>query len=155
MAYATANDVALRLGRELDESEAQIVGIRLEDAERLIRMRIKDLHGLVLDGEIDEGDVAYVEAEAVLRLIRNPDGFQTETDGNYTYAIDARVASGKLEILDDEWSMLGVRRGAFVIVPKICLPGQYLPHPQYDFNPPLYGHDPEHPAVWWGEDESP
>lgn len=81
MAYATASDVEDRLGRELDSSETQIVNTRLDDVERLIKARIKDLDDLVDAGEPDEDLVVQIEAEAVLRLIRNPEGLTSETDG--------------------------------------------------------------------------
>lgn len=139
MAYATASDVEDRLGRELDSSETQIVNTRLDDVERLIKARIKDLDDLVDAGEPDEDLVVQIEAEAVLRLIRNPEGLTSETDGNYTYMISSRVASGRLEILDTEWALLGVRRSVFVIAPKVDIPW-HTPGVSYD-------HDPE-PAVW-------
>ena len=42
MAYATATDVADRLGRELDTSEQRIVNARLDDVEIMIKARISD-----------------------------------------------------------------------------------------------------------------
>lgn len=155
MAYATSQDVATRLGRDLDESEEQIVQVRLDDVERIIMTRLPDLHGMILDGELDQGLVIMIECEAVLRLIRNQEGYTSETDGNYTYSISSRVASGRIEILDHEWAMLGVARTFRVFSPAIHLgAGGALCHPQYPFNPPFYGHNPVHPAVWWGDDES-
>ena len=50
MAYATADDVATRWGRELTAEEISMVEVRLEDAERMIRRRIPDL-----DNQIDTG----------------------------------------------------------------------------------------------------
>jgi hypothetical protein len=147
MAYATSEDIAQRLGREVDESEALIVSVRLDDAERLIRSRIPDLDGKILDAEIDQDLLIMIEAEAVLRLVKNPDGYSGETDGNYSYQINSRVASGKLEILDAEWALLGVARGMFVIAPVIrCYRRTYFPASWYEHA--------EHPAVWWGP-ESP
>ena len=35
-------------------------------------------------------------AEAVLRVVRNPEGFTTEQQGNYSYGLRAAVASGYL-----------------------------------------------------------
>jgi len=155
MAYATTDDVSARLGRELDESEVQIVAIRLDDVERLIKARIPDLDGMILDSEIDEGTVVMIEAEAVLRLIRNQDGYSSETDGNYTYSISARVASGHLVSFEQEWALLGVRRGAFVIAPRVSIPTHYKgPHPARCFGPQVPEQYPVHPAVWWGDDES-
>lgn len=138
MAYAIADDVAERLGRELDDQEAQIVGVRLGDAELLIKARIPTLDAKITAGLILEEVVVMIEADAVLRLIRNLEGFSEEADGTYSYVIDARVASGRLAILDDEWPLLGVRKGVFMLAPKMRMPrygegcGCYA-NPNYDF----------------------
>lgn len=119
MAYASVDDVEDRLGRELDETEARIVNTRLNDAELLIRARIPDLDARVTSGRLDVMTVRMIEAEAVLRLVRNPSGFASETDGSYSYTLSEAVASGRLAILADEWSLLGIRRGAYVIRPLL------------------------------------
>lgn|SRR5690606_1766994 len=121
MAYADVDDVKNRFHRELEPQEIVVVGTRLEDAERHLRRRIKDLDERVVNGSLDEGDVAMVEAEMVLRLMRNPEGLQQETDGNYSYSLAQRVASGVLEVLDSEWELLGVgaRIGVVSTLPKM------------------------------------
>ena len=43
MTYATASDVAIRLGRDLTAEEVTLVAIRLDDVERRIKRRIPDL----------------------------------------------------------------------------------------------------------------
>jgi len=134
VAYATAQDIEDRLGRELDESEATIVNTRLEDAEELIYRRIPDLAQRVDDGKIRERLIVMVECEAVMRLIRNPEGYTQETDGNYSYSIDSRVASGRLSILPEEWALLGVARTIGVISPRIrCSPGVWKLNPNWSF----------------------
>lgn len=148
MAYATPADITSRLGRDLDASETQIASIRLNDAELLIRARIRDLDAQVTAGTIDQGILVMVEADAVLRLVRNPDGYTNEQDGNYSYSIDQSVASGRLSILDEEWTLLGVRRSAFVIAPRVSIPW-CEPRRDDPFAPPV--HNPVHPAVWWAE----
>jgi len=120
---ASAQDVENRWVRELSDEETTLVETRLADAERMIRRRVQDLDAKISAGDIDEEDVKQVEAEAVLRLLRNPEGFTQESDGNYTYQLSQRLASGRLEILDEEWEMLGVpRRGMFVLYPQIVRP---------------------------------
>lgn len=123
MAYAQPSAVADRLGRELDASETTIVNTRLGDAELLIRSRVKDLDARVAADPVYELIVVMVEADMVLRLIKNPDGYTQETDGNYSYMISSAVASGRLEIRDDEWALLGVTAGMFVISPYLAAPG--------------------------------
>lgn len=134
MAYALPVDIEARLGRSLDLSETQIVNTRLGDAELIIKSRIRDLDAQVIAGTIDQDLVVMVEAEALLRLVRNPEGYTSETDGNYTYQIDGAVASGRLQILDDEWALLGVRRSVFTIAPKVTIPWACPPvNPNGDF----------------------
>ncbi|AOT25471.1 head-tail adaptor Ad1 [Mycobacterium phage BabyRay] len=123
MAIATAQDVENRWVRELSEEETTLVNTRLADAERMIRRRIKDLDDKITAGDIDPEDVKQVEADMVLRLLRNPEGFTQETDGNYTYMLHQQLASGRLEVTDDEWETLGIRRrGMFVLYPHIVRP---------------------------------
>jgi hypothetical protein len=120
LAYATVSDVEARLGRTLEPSESQIVTTRLNDIELMIRHRVPDLDTKVATGVIDPAVVVMVECDAILRLVRNPDGYTAETDGNYSYQISKEVASGRLDILSGEWALLGIRNGAFTIRPSLA-----------------------------------
>lgn len=137
MAYATVADVEARLGRTLDPSESQIVSTRLNDVELMIRHRIPDLDTLVSTGALDPQIVVMVECDAILRLIRNPEGFTAETDGNYSYQISAEVASGRLDILAGEWALLGIRAGAFTIRPSLAPLYADCPYPWENVNRPF------------------
>lgn len=54
-------------------------------------------------------------AEAVLRIVRNPDGFRMEQQGNYQYQLNSAVASGYLwftadnmiDLIGEEFSPIG------------------------------------------------
>jgi hypothetical protein len=130
MAYATAEDVSVRWGRELTAEESQLVGVRLEDVERMIRRKVPDLDDQISYGALYVEDVVQVEADAVLRLARNPDGYQSETDGNYSYTMQKDLATGKLWITDDEWEILGCRpRGWFVLVPYAVVDSSNYAYP--------------------------
>lgn len=117
MTYATAEDVQARLGHELSTEETALVTVRLADVERMILRRVPDLAEKITAEDVDEADVVQVEADAVVRLVRNPDGYLSETDGNYTYQFSSSAASGRLEITAGEWQLLGYRRGLFQLVP--------------------------------------
>lgn len=119
MSYATAEDVQDRYEQDLDDRLTALVNTRLGDAELLIRHRIPDLDDQILANTLDVEIVKLVESEMVLRLIRNPEGYSQESDGNYSYAIYQQVASGKLEILDDEWGLLGVSGGLWILAPTL------------------------------------
>lgn len=124
MAYATSSDVAIRWARTPSEEESALIEVRLNDVERMIRRRVPTLDDLVTAGTVDPDDVVQVESDAVLRLVRNPDGYLSESDGNYTYMLRSDLASGKLEVLPEEWELLGVVRSRMaVIAPRITLGG--------------------------------
>lgn len=137
MAYAQASDVEARLGRTLDASETTIVNIRLNDVELLIRNKIPDLDTQISEGTIDVEVVIMIESESVLRLLRNPDGYTAETDGNYSYQISVRVASGRLDILPEEWALLGFKSGAFTIRPDLSPYYADCPYPWENVNLPF------------------
>jgi hypothetical protein len=140
MAYAHAGDVADRLGRELDISEARIVNARLDDVELMIKARISDLDDRVTAGDPSEDVVIMVEADVVLRLLRNPEGIVGETDGNYSYQLNWANVTGRLTITDEDWALLGIRQSVFTIAPRLWN--------QADVDagdaPP-----PQAPAWWW------
>lgn len=137
MAYAQVSDVEARLGRSLDSSEQTIVSTRLNDVELLIRNKIPDIDTKISEGTVDVEAVIMIESESVLRLIRNPDGYTAETDGNYSYQISARVASGRLDILPEEWALLGFKSGAFTIRPTLDPYYNNCPYPWENVNRPF------------------
>ena len=53
----------------------------------------------------------------MLRLVRNPDGYASETDGTYGYTFSREMASGRIEITREEWATLGVTGGVVQLVP--------------------------------------
>lgn len=97
---------------------------RLEQVERMIKRRIPDLAVKVAASPTFKADLVDIEADAVLRLVRNPEGYTSETDGTYTYQLQADLSTGKLQIMDDEWTTLGVNRLSrmSVIVPQVTMP---------------------------------
>jgi Gp19/Gp15/Gp42-like protein len=158
-AYATHEDVQSRYEQELDARLEAIVDVRLGDAERLIRLRIKDLDArLLLDPMdphyLDLEALKQVESDMVLRLIRNPDGYSQESDGNYSYAIYQRVASGVLEVQSGEWALLGLRSGLWVLAPDLGYSDGVLPPDPslaWQVNLPVgYGCDSADTVLgWW------
>jgi len=119
MALAEVEDVQARLNRPLTTEEEQIAQTLLDDVEARLRVRLPDLDDRVAADPNYHALVVQVEANAVLRVIRNPDGYRQETEGNYSYSKSAAVASGHLFVMDSEWDLLGARQGAFTIVPHL------------------------------------
>ncbi|AAC18459.1 head-to-tail adaptor [Mycobacterium phage Lakes] len=123
MAYATADDVVTLWAKEPEPEVMALIERRLEQVERMIRRRIPDLDARV-SSDIFRADLIDIEADAVLRLVRNPEGYLSETDGAYTYQLQADLSQGKLVILDEEWTTLGVNRLSRMstLVPNIVMP---------------------------------
>lgn len=115
MSFASIEDVEVRFFRDLTPEERPLVEARLEDAEQKLRSRIPDLDSKVENDPVFASVVVRVCADAVIRLVRNPEGYVQETDGNYTYMLSQAHADGRLSFTPDEWLDLGVRRGAGVV----------------------------------------
>lgn len=116
MAYATAADVSVRWARTPSDEENALIEVRLDDVERMILRKIPTLEAQVTSGAILIDDLIQVEADAVLRLVRNPDGYLSESDGNYTYMLRSDLTAGKLVILPEEWELLGVIRSRIAFI---------------------------------------
>lgn len=110
MAYATAADVVTLWAKEPEPEVMLLIERRLEQVERMIRRRVTDLDSRVEESETFEADLIDIEADSVLRLVRNPEGYLSETDGTYTYQLQSDLSGGRLQILDEEWTILGVYR---------------------------------------------
>jgi len=146
MALATSADVIARwLGEPLEAEVLAVIEVRLEDAERILKSRIPDLLARAADPDLPDyhDSVIQVESDMILRLIKNPDGFSQESDGNYSYAIYQQVAAGRLMVLEDDWDLLqpGDGKGMFVISPSFP-----------DYNPVEGAWDPTRALPpWWTE----
>lgn len=100
---ATADDVATSLGRSLTDAEIGQVEQWITDAELLIGARLGDI------AELDQDVLAYVEREAVLARLRNPDGYQSETIDDYTYRLPEETR--RVTILPEWWDLLSPGEG--------------------------------------------
>lgn len=122
MSLATPSDVAIRLGRELTETETGQIVALLSDAETVLTLKIPDLLEKAEDDPLFYDLVVMVETRMLARVLRNPEGYTQESDGNYSYSIDSRVGSGVLSVFSDEWALLGLQTGAFIIETSLSTP---------------------------------
>lgn len=105
--YATVEDVREASDRPIPDARVPYVQGRLDAAHRLLHSKAPGLDARVDSGVLDPLLVKDVIVEMVLRVLRNPSGFRSETDGDYSYSRDIQVASGRLMVTDDELAMLG------------------------------------------------
>ena len=107
MTYATVEDVSTRLGRPItDEAEVTQVTAWLGDIEALILARVPDLAARIAEGTLSNGTVVMIEANSVIRKIRNPEGKKNERIDDYSFSLNDANARGDLFLTDDEWDLL-------------------------------------------------
>lgn len=108
MALATKTDVATALMRELTAEEDPYVEAMLQFINSAIMLQSPGAMRAAETNEYAYNVIVRVEAECVARVLRAPGGglYQSETEGDYTYAVNAAVASGLLEVSPREWSLL-------------------------------------------------
>lgn len=107
MTYAVIADVSTRLGRPIiDALEVAQVNAWLGDVEALILARIPNLAELVTAGDPTADLVKSVEANAVIRKIKNPNGYVSEGVDDYNYRLNENARKGDLFLTDDEWDLL-------------------------------------------------
>lgn len=83
---------------------------QIDEAELILERRLGDLAAWA------DADATGLRARAVQRVVtrmvrrvmRNPEGMTSETEGDYSYRLDPRVASGSVWVTDDDWVLLGV-----------------------------------------------
>lgn len=114
MPFASVSDVAVPLLRPLTSAEEEYAARLLGWAELLIKARYPDLSVL------DRDAVIMVEAQAVARVLRNPEGkIQESLAGEYQSTRNALGADGQLRISDEEWELLSPtgpgKRQAFTV----------------------------------------
>ena len=119
MSIADLRDVEVSLLRPLSEQEQKYGSRLLDRAERLLTQRVT---GLIKNAEQDEryrAVVADVEAEMVARVFRAGGTIYTrESEGDYSYSLNLKVASGLLDVLDEELVKLGTGGSWGTILPE-------------------------------------
>lgn len=105
---ATPQDVADRLGFTLTSDQSALVQVLLDDVESMIIGRIPNLTDRLaaVPPTIASATVVKVEAWAVVRYMKNPDGKYQESLDDYSFTRDKSIASGDLYISDAEWNEL-------------------------------------------------
>lgn len=100
---ATTADLVARW-RPLSTQETTNGTTFLADAWRMLRKRIPTLEAdITADTSGDlAAEVVRVEATAVLRVMKNPDGKRQESIDDYSWMRDQAVSAGLLYFTDDE-----------------------------------------------------
>jgi hypothetical protein len=115
------DDIVSRF-RALDEDEKSVIGTMIADARDIVEDAAEAAG--IPEPTTERGQRTYkrIIASIVIRVLRNPDGYLTETTDGYTYRRDSALSSGALYVSDSELDQLRPtarrHRGAFTIVPS-------------------------------------
>ena len=106
---AVTNELGVTLERvknafeqDIDPADEAWVEDRIDTAARLLIRKVPALVARIVAGELDADFVKDKVVACVLRVLRNPEGLESEQEGNYDYKFRNLVASGDLWYTRDE-----------------------------------------------------
>ena len=94
MPYATVDDLRLVYEGEILTSEEPRVTELIAATERRLDALVPNLTVRIASGGVTAGQVKDVVRDATLRRLRNPEGYISETAGDYSYRLGAAAAAG-------------------------------------------------------------
>lgn len=105
------------------DSDREFVEDAIDEAELILENRLGPLDQWVAAGDTEKRTrrLRRVVTRMVRRVMRNPSGLTTETDGDYSYARASALASGEIYVGAAEWRLLGIRSKGFKTI-RVGLP---------------------------------
>lgn len=104
-AYATLADVQARYDKTIPVSLEPFVQAHLDDANLLLDSLVPTLASRAGTGNV-AGLARMVVVRAVLRVLRNPDGFKGEHAGEYGYYYDQNGSAGRVSFPPEDLALL-------------------------------------------------
>src|SRR5690349_11160375 len=92
--------------RPLSDQESINGETFLDDAWRMLTRRVSTIEADIASDDDLSADVVRVLATAVLRVMKNPDGYRQESIDDYVWIRDQAVSAGLLYFTDSELSGL-------------------------------------------------
>lgn len=104
------------------DSDRDFVEDAIDEAELILETRLGDLTAwIAVDSEKRTRRLQRVVTRMVRRVMKNPDGFSSETAGDYSYARAGALASGEVYVGASEWKLLGFKTQGFKTI-RLGLP---------------------------------
>lgn len=94
------DDVRARYERDIPDDRSPYLLALIGEAVQVLASKVGDLD------QFPPATVKMLIIRAVMRVLRNPEGFTSESEGTYNYNLSQRVASGSIWFPDDEIGML-------------------------------------------------
>lgn len=141
MSLATATDVAVRVGRELNPLEQDQITAYLEDAEAAILSKLPNALTKAGTDPVYAQNLKSVEISVALRAARITDAVQAAYPNTEDWQTHPGYSRANVTVLDSEWRKLGlVWYTSFNLGPSLTeLPPGFYP----DMNPTW--------GPWWVE----
>lgn len=109
----TVEEIDSRYEDTIPADKTAWVQQKTDAAVRELLNMIPTLQSRVDTQAIDREFVVDKVADAVLRVVRGPEGYASESEGEYSYKLNARVVSGDLWFPEEDLLQLGwVKPGA-------------------------------------------
>lgn len=108
MSLATATDVAVRVGRELNPLEQDQVSAYLEDAESAILAKLADALTKAGTDAVYAQNLKSVEISIALRAARITDAVQAAYPSTEDWTTHPGYSRANVTVLDSEWRKLGL-----------------------------------------------
>jgi hypothetical protein len=89
-------------GMEIPQEAAAAVTRLIDKAGERLAARVPRIPARVADGVLTKALVRGVVEDMVIRVIRNPYGYAQEQAGEFMYRIDRAVASGAVQVTDED-----------------------------------------------------
>lgn len=109
-----ANSLGLTFDQVSDSYEGTIhsskrawVERKTDEAVRELLSKVPDILTRIEAGTLDPDLVRDKAIGAVLRVVRNPTGYEQESEGDYSYRLNNRVASGDIWYPESDLVSLG------------------------------------------------
>ena len=103
----TPDEVKDRYEGTIDESQERWFSKTVDRAVRKLIQVAPGIEDRIASGVLDPEFVRDKVADAVLRVVRNPEGFDREAEGDYSYQMNKLVASGNLWYPESDLAELG------------------------------------------------
>lgn len=103
----TLTEVSNSYEGTIPSSKFAWVNTKIDEAVRELLSKVPDIPTRIAAGTLDEQFVKDKAIAAVLRVVRNPTGFDQEAEGDYSYRLNPRVASGDIWYPESDLISLG------------------------------------------------
>lgn len=92
--------------RNVETDDEPWVESLVDQAVRLLLSQRRFLATHIANQRVDRESVMDVVGRMVSRVTSNPEGFKSESEGEYRYEQNALVASGNLWVPDEDWALV-------------------------------------------------